>query len=402
MVKKILKIISYTLLGIIAFALILSFVLWAVIPVYNFPEEQKFSGDKFYNPYKDYDNTHYYRANFHGHSRLTGGLTNGKDNSLEDVFKAYRDLEYGYATVSNYHHITPESFYDFPLIPAQEYGVNVFKTHLLLIGSTRKEYYDQPLLQDANTIQFRINMVKPHTNIVTLAHPAFLNGIEVEHMKKLTGYDLMEVVNTFAHSVTHWDTALTSGRPAFLLASDDTHNVFINTDIGRNITMIPLEPSKYELVYDTLKQGSAYGITVPHSIAALNRDEKLKVLESHPQLISLQVDDNGLINIKLNRNVDKITFTSDNGVEKAAFENTDNASYKFMNDESYIRATAYFDNESIAYFNPVIRTSDGLKPNMPEISLNYPLTIIKYLFSIILAACIVYGLWYITMKRKRN
>ena len=39
MVKKILKIISFTLLGIIAFALILSFVLWAVIPVYNFPEE---------------------------------------------------------------------------------------------------------------------------------------------------------------------------------------------------------------------------------------------------------------------------------------------------------------------------------------------------------------------------
>ena len=55
MVKKILKIISFTLVGIIAFALILSFVLWAVIPVYNFPEEQKFSGDKFYNPYKDYD-----------------------------------------------------------------------------------------------------------------------------------------------------------------------------------------------------------------------------------------------------------------------------------------------------------------------------------------------------------
>ena len=221
-------------------------------------------------------------------------------------------------------------------------------------------------------------------------------------MAKLTGYDLMEVVNTFAHSVSHWDTALTSGRPAFLLASDDTHNVFINTDIGRNITMIPLEPSKYELVYDTLKQGSAYGITVPHAIAMLNRDEKLKVLENHPQLLSLQVDDDGLINIKLNRQVDKITFTSDNGVEKAAFENIDNASYKFNADESYLRATAYFDNGSIAYFNPVIRTSDGLKPNMPEISLNYPLTVIKYLFSIIVAACIVYGIWYLTIKRKRN
>lgn len=402
MVKKFLKIISYTLLSIIVFALILSFVLWAVIPVYYFPDEKKFSGDKFYNPYKDYDNTHYYRANFHGHSRLTGGLTNGKDNSLEDVFKAYRDLDYGYATVSNYHHITPASFYNFPLIPAQEYGVNIFKTHLLLIGSTRKEYYDQPLLQDENTIQFRINMVKPHTKIVTLAHPAFLNGIEEEHMKKLTNYDLMEVVNTFAHSVKHWDTALSSGRPAFLLASDDTHNVFINTDIGRNITMIPLDPSQHEKVYDVLKQGSAYGITVPHAVAALDREEKLKVLENHPQLLSLQVSKNGLVKIKLNKKVDNITFTADNGIEKAVFENTNSASIKFTDNESYIRATAYFDNGSIAYFNPVIRTSDGLKPNMPQIGLNYPLTILKYLFSIITAACILYGLWYLAFKRRRN
>ncbi len=166
--------------------------------------------------------------------------------------------------------------------------------------------------------------------------------------------------------------------------------------------MIPLEPSRFELVYDTLKQGSAYGITVPHRIAALNREEKLKVLESHPQLLSLQVDDNGLINIKLNKKVDKITFTADNGKEKASFENVESASYKINNDESYVRTTAYFDNGSIAYFNPVIRTSDGLKPNMPEISLNYPLTIIKYMFSVIVFACIVYGLWYISMRRKRK
>lgn len=401
MVKKILKIVSFTLLGIIAFALILSFILWAVIPVYSFPDEVKFSGNKFYNPYKDYDNTHYYRANFHGHSRLTGGLTNGKDNSLEDVFKAYRDLDYGYATVSNYHHITPESFYNFPLIPAQEYGVNIFKTHLLLVGSTRKEYYDQPLLQDANTIQFRINMVKPHTKIVTLAHPAFLNGIEVEHMKKLTNYDLMEVVNTFAHSVSHWDTALSSGRPAFLLASDDTHNVFINTDIGRNITMVPLNPSQYELVYDTLKQGSAYGITVPHAVAMLNREEKLKVLENHPQLLSLQVDDNGLVSIKLNKTVDKITFTTDDGVEKASFENTSSASCKFNDNESYLRATAYFDNGSIAYFNPVIRTVDGLKPNMPAVTLNYPVSILKWIFTAVVLTALIIFLVKVYLKRKK-
>lgn len=393
MAKKTLKIISYTLLGIILAALFICYAVWAITPVYNFPEAKLFSGAKFYNPYKDYDNQHYYRANFHGHSRLTGGVTNGKDNSMEDVFKAYRDLKYGYATVSNYHHVTEESFYDFPYIPAQEYGVNIFKTHMLLVGSKRREFFDQPLLQDANTIQFRINIVKPHTEVLSLAHPSFLNGIEVEHMKKITGYDLMEVINTFAHSVKHWDTALSSGRPAFLLASDDTHNVFINTDIGRNITMVPLDPKESEKIYDVLKSGSVYGITVPHTIALLDRAEKLKVLKTHPQLLSLQVDDNGKISMALNRNVDKITFSSNYGEERASFDNVSSAYYQMQDNDSYARATVYFDNGSIAYFNPVIRTDDGLKPVMPQVTVSYPLSIIKWILTTSFVVAILYVIY---------
>ncbi len=403
MVKKVLKYFLYTLSGIILFALLICFVVWGITPVYKFPESISFSGDKFYNPYKDYDNTHYVRANFHGHSRLGGGLTNGRANSEEDVFKAYRDLNYGFATVSNYHHITSKPpYYDFPYVPAQEYGVNIFKTHLLLIGTKRKEYFDQPLWQGANTIQYRINRVKPYNDIVTLAHPAFLNGIEVEYMKKLTGYDLMEVVNTFAHSVSHWDTALSSGRPAFLLASDDTHNVFKNTDIGRNITMIPLNPdTEADKLYDTLKSGAAYGITVPHTVAMLDRSEKVKVLDTHPQLLSMQVQDNTL-NIKLNRQVDKIAFSADNGVVKAEYDNVSEASYNIADNDSYARATVYFDNGSIAYFNPVIRTNDGLKPNMPAVSVNYAISIIKWIFTAAVLMALIFFAVKIYLKRKNN
>ncbi len=393
MVLKVLKYFLYTLASIISFALLICFVVWGITPVYKFPESLSFSGNKFYNPYKDYDNTHYYRANFHGHSRLGGGLTNGRANSEEDVFKAYRDLEYGFATVSNYHNITSKPpYYDFPYVPAQEYGVNIFKTHMLLIGTKRKEYFDQPLWQGPNTIQYRINRVKPYNDIVTLAHPAFLNGIEVEYMTKLTGYDLMEVVNTFAHSVSHWDTALSSGRPAFLLASDDTHNVFKNTDIGRNITMIPLNPeTESDKLYDTLKSGAVYGITVPHTIAVLDRSEKVKVLDTHPQLLSMQVDDNTL-NIKLNRMVDKIVFSADNGKVMAEYYNVSESSYNIADNNSYVRATVYFDNGSIAYFNPVIRTNDGggLCPNMPQVLVNYPLSIIKWIFTAVVFLSILY------------
>lgn len=402
MIKTVLKYSFYTLSGIILFALLICFIVWGITPVYKFPKSFSFSGNKFYNPYKDYDNTHYERANFHGHSRLGGGLTNGRANSEEDVFKAYRDLDYGFATVSNYHHITSRPpYYDFPYVPAQEYGVNIFKTHILLIGSKRKEYFDQPLYQGANTIQFRINRVKPYNDIVTLAHPAFLNGIEVEYMAKLTGYDLMEVVNTFAHSVSHWDTALSSGRPAFLLASDDTHNVFKNTDIGRNITMIPLNPeTEADKLYDTLKSGAAYGITVPHLVAVLDRSEKIKVLNTHPQLLSMQVNGNTL-NIKLNRLVDKITFSADNGKIVAEYDNVSESSYYITDNDGYVRATVYFDNGSIAYFNPVIRTNDGLKPNMPQVSVHYPVTIIKWIFTAAILLAVIFFTVKIYLKRRK-
>ncbi|MCX4359654.1 conserved hypothetical protein [Mucispirillum schaedleri ASF457] len=401
MIKKILKYFIYTLSFIILFSLLICFTVWSIIPVYKFPEAVSFTGDKFYNPYKDYDNTHYYRANFHGHSRLGGGLTNGRANSEEDVFKAYRDLEYGFATVSNYHHITSKPpYYDFPYVPAQEYGINIFKTHLLLIGTKRKEYFDQPLWQGADTIQYRINRVKPYNEIVTLAHPAFVNGIEVDYMAQITGYDLMEVVNTFANSVSHWDKALSSGRPAFLLASDDTHNVFRNTDIGRNITMIPLNPdTEADKLYDTLKSGAAYAVTVPHIIAILDRSEKLKVLNTHPQLLSMQVADNTL-NIKLNRMVDKIVFSADNGQVMAEYDNVSESSYNIADNNSYVRATVYFDNGSTAYFNPVIRTNNGggLKPDMPQVLVNYPLSIIKWIFTAVVFLSILY---FIARKLKK-
>ena len=79
--------------------------------------------------------------------------------------------------------------------------------------------------------------------------------------------------------------------------------------------MVPLDPKESEKIYDVLKSGSVYGITVPHTIALLDRAEKLKVLKTHPQLLSLQVDDNGKISMALNRNVDKITFSSNYGEE---------------------------------------------------------------------------------------
>ena len=133
----------------------------------------------------------------------------------------------------------------------------------------------------------------------------------------------------------------------------------------------------------------------------IDRSEKVKVLDTHPQLLSMQVQNNTL-NIKLNRQVDKIAFSADNGVVKAEYDNVSEASYNIADNDSYARATVYFDNGSIAYFNPVIRTNDGLKPNMPAISVNYAISIIKWIFTAAVLMVLIFFAVKIYLKRKNN
>ena len=64
-----------------------------------------------------------------------------------------------------------------------------------------------------------------------------------------------------------------------------------------------------------------------------------------------------------------------------------------QDNDSYARATVYFDNGSIAYFNPVIRTDDGLKPVMPQVTVSYPLSIIKWILTTSFVVAILYVIY---------
>lgn len=67
--------------------------------------------------------------------------------------------------------------------------------------------------QTLDNKQFIINKIAedPHALIV-LNHPNMLNGYQVDEMKKLYNYDLIEILNPQAQSLPHWDAALSSGR----------------------------------------------------------------------------------------------------------------------------------------------------------------------------------------------
>lgn len=394
------KVVFYILLiPITIIFLNILFVLF--VPVYNYPNNIKFVGYNWYNPYKNYDNATYYMSNFHGHSRLGVGLLNGRNNTTEDVYKAYRDLGYKYVAISNYHTISEkDKNYNFPYIPALEYGINISKSHLLLTGSKERQFLDSILFQNADIIQYKINRIRDNHEIITVAHPDFLRAVSVNEARKLTNYDLMEVVNVYAHSFKQWDAALSNGRPAFMLASDDTHNVFVNTDFGRNITMVPVNTDNMSELYDTLKNGSTYAVSLSHKLAMLDRKEKKKVLEKLPSLSYIK-EERGIVTIKLSEKADKITFISDNGKVINTFVDKDQATVRVAGDSSYVRINAVYANGDInLYFNPLVRSVDSTKPEMPKAEINILLYALKLIFAVILTAAFVYSV--IKIRKKLN
>lgn len=385
------KVLFYILLVPIT-VIVLNILFVLLIPVYDFPEKTRFTGYSWYNPYKDYDNATYYMSNFHGHSKLGIGLLNGRNNSTDDVYKAYRDLGYKYVAISNYHTISEkDKNYGFPYIPGLEYGINISKSHLLLTGSKERQFLDSILFQNKDVIQYRINRIRDNHEIITVAHPDFVRAVSVDEAKDLTNYDLMEVVNVYAHSFKQWDAALSNARPAFMLASDDTHNVFVNTDFGRNITMVPVDTDNMSLLYDTLKNGSTYAVSLSHKLALLDRPEKRKVLEDLPKLLYIKEDKDN-VTIKLSKQADKITFISDKGRIVNTFMDKDIATVRMSRISSYVRIQAEYDGGDInLYFNPIVRSADGSKPEMPEVKINYILYALKLVVAVLFVFAVVYS-----------
>ena len=159
MIKKILKILLFVFLGLLALELLIYFT----APVYDFLVPQPFSGGKIYNPYKGMDSTQWKKANFHFHANAWGGLTSGRNNTVEEFWKTYKKLGYDVPCISDYQQINTfnkdSSFY----IPAYEHGFGLRKKHQLLIGAKEVLWLDYSLFQNypnpfnpTTTISYRL------------------------------------------------------------------------------------------------------------------------------------------------------------------------------------------------------------------------------------------------------
>lgn len=352
---------------------ILAVLCLASIPYYNvvfysFEPNAPFSGEQFYNPYATIKGN-WIKANFHAHSKLLGGLLHGR-NTAAEMFETYDSLHYELPCLSNYNSLTDNSDRDFYL-DVYEHGINAAAAHQLVINAETATKFDYPLFQFTSHKQHMINKLKTDNNLIALAHPAWKNSYSFSDLEVLQNYDLMEILSVNATSVHSWDHALSNGHVVWALGNDDAHDNE-ESSCGLAWTMIDVTEKTKENVVNSLKAGRSYA-TRGWMGQEMNWLENITVTEE------------GLYTIRLQRRADSITLLSDNGKIVATATDTDTLEYEIQPENTYVRAEVFETEEwngyTKMYFNPVIRTTDGvMNASIREMRVSWVKTIVYFVF----------------------
>ncbi len=308
-------------------------------PRFSFKASRPFSGKEFYNPYAFISENDWIKCNFHAHTNAWKGFTNGKGTAA-DIYHSYDSMKYAVHCISDYEKIDTSFSHKPGFIPAYEHGYNLNKTHQLVLGSHKVCWKDYFFPQTLNNKQHCI-----------------------------------EVLNPFAISLAHWDSALSCGKPAFIVGNDDVHNVFSKNCLARMCTWVNVSEIEEACVLSALKTGKCYGMIIG------------KLAEEPPVLKLFKVS-NDTIAIEMNKPAKKISFTGQNGKVMASYVSTSSAQYIIKPADHYVRATIAYEDGTNIFLNPVFRY-DGAKITQQTVFINVRKTFAFRLLGIfILAVCL--------------
>jgi len=392
---------TYFVLLLLGIEAILYF--WA--PVYDFPEPKPFSGDKFFNPYEGLDSTGWRKTNFHFHAREWWGLTAGRKNTARELYRVYRKLlRYDAPQISNYQSISTEfkdsAFY----IPVYEHGFGLRKKHQMLIGAKEVLWLDYSIVQNLNHKQHILNLLRPRSEIVAIAHPDWEEGYSLRDMKYLSNYDLLEVLDNNWRSLPQWDAALSSGHPAWILADDDAHNIENPYQIQRCATYIHSPVLQRDSIIRSLKSGRAYGVEI-YMGNNWTFEQKAGWARRIPHLRYVRMAGDTL-KVSVSGEVFKVMFIGQDGrIRKSVYSDT-SLWYRFTPADTYIRVVIVFIAHhthptigmgDIFYLNPVFRYSGQFPVNDLKAEINWPRT---WIFRFLTFGSLIAILWAILHLKK--
>ncbi len=340
-------------------------------PVYRFPTPQPFAGPTLWNPYAHLSGI-WQKANLHAHGHAWGGVTNGRQSD-EEVVQAYKAHGYSVAGVSNYADIA--AFRGVDTIPIYEHGYNIPKGHQLAIGAHSVVWLDFPLWQTVDQKQFIIDRVGAAADLVSVNHPN--TAYTDDDMRKLTGYQLMEVVNGPFAVEDLWDAALSSGHVVWALGNDDAHDV---TNLRRTFiawNMIDAPSTSTADIVGALRAGRSYAV----SLVGNSPDA---------QLTSVDVDHDTLTVASSGVRATYI-FIGQDGAIRGTEDQVREATYTFAATDTYIRTVIRTPN-MVLYLNPVMRY-DGVRLPARTADVDAAATWLHRVVVALLSAFVVFLLW---------
>ncbi|MFM2117473.1 MAG: hypothetical protein RL316_663 [Bacteroidota bacterium] len=333
-------------------------------PRYVIKKPETFKGNNFYNPYENLSLSNTFPINLHGHTQAWQGFTNGKGNS-DLAKKKYDSLGFYYSAISQYHFVENKN----DKIKVYEHGININKTHQLILGSNNVIWKDYVLPQTLNQKQHILNLLSEDTNsVICINHPGIRGGYKINDFKYLQQYHLMEGLRPNHNFTNYWDTALTYGHPVTLIANDDFHNVYNDSELGNHLTLLFKKYENELSLLQALKKGQCASVSLNHKSSAnlIQRKQKIERLQKLISEIEIKRD---TINVQLNEPL-TIKWRSNKGLLKQ----TTNSSYDFYKPspkDTYVRIEITTKDSIEVYFNPLYRSDKGKYINRNSMAILY-------------------------------
>ncbi|NBY24379.1 MAG: hypothetical protein EBQ65_01305 [Chitinophagaceae bacterium] len=343
------KIAGLTFLAIIIYLISDQYIF---TPHYVLQKPEAFNGKYFYNPYENLSLNNTFPINLHGHTYAWQGFTNGKGNS-DLAKKKYDSLGFYFAAISQYHFVENKN----DKIKVYEHGINVKKTHQLILGSNKVIWKDYLLPQTLNQKQHVLNLLSEDTNsVICINHPGIRDGYKKSDFKYLQQYHLIEGLRPNHNFINYWDTALTYGHPVTLIGNDDFHNIYNVAELGNHLTISFMKYENELLFLQALKKGQCAVASLNHNPEA-NLIQRKRKIERLQQLVSEITIKKETVYIYLNEPV-AIRWKSNNGLVKQ--ESNSNISFYLPKpNDTYVRIEISTTDSIDVYFNSIYRSNDG-------------------------------------------
>ena len=340
--------------------LFLAVLATSVSPIYDFREPHPFSGPDIFNPYRNLDTANCWkRASLHTHTRVKGPFPPNESEAWpQEVYDAYKKLNYDIVTFSNHNEITVHPFDSTLQVNVYEQGYSPYKFHKLVFGSSRVKHFDPLVPFLASQKQFELDRLADGADIVQINHPYRTWGMSRDHMEKLSGYGLIELDTHISTENEYWDWALGAGHYSFGVANDDLHHPQDHRRIGIRCTFLCTPSGRYGDLLQTLRDGCFYSMRVPDYgdgdwEVKYAKNRELPFIED----IGLRKD---TVYMKLSSPADSIRVNGQDHRTLALVEKCDSIAYVFAPEDHFARLTAFFPDGAVIYTNPFARYDSAL------------------------------------------